>query len=684
MAGVLKIALLAATTLTCAGVAFAQQSPKPATPAAPASTAAPAAAPTAAPAASPTAAPATAAAGDDSALVERGAYLARAADCMPCHTGDPKKPYAGNLSFNTPFGVMYSVNITSDPTYGIGTWSFADFKDALHNGVRKDGAFLYPAMPFDSYTGIPEEDLKALWAFVRRIPAIAEPRKPNELAFPFNVRLGLLAWRELFFDAAYFKTTADKSAEWNRGAYLAEVLGHCSDCHTPRNLMGAVKQKQHFLGADIDGYWAPSIDAAQLKKDGWTKDTLVKFFTDGSAPGKTSVFGPMAEVVRESLAYLTPADREALVTYLLDSPPPRDEPAPQAASPLSPADFQVGATLYVDNCAPCHQSKGSGSTNIIPPLAGNPAVTADEPYNVIMAILGGLPSGGTYGPMPSFAGRLSDAQVATLANYVRSSWGNGAPANATASMVSAWRATANVPDYGTQQASAFDCPKVGGAPGSDGPDPAAVAAITKMMQGGERSPQMLANTYKASDTDASPGTVVDALTAAYCPVVATANLPDWQKGAELRRFTLQVAEAVSPAAAALPMAPVTIIWASPTGTSLVARQPTNMATKLTCPAPDGKLVPKALVDAAISLVGKATPPVSGDAAAQFATTLAQQNPKARRSDVANALITAYCPLVLAQPNGSIANQYALMTGFGQQVVQTLQLQAPQFSAGMPK
>ncbi|MEW6122161.1 MAG: c-type cytochrome [Pseudomonadota bacterium] len=651
MAGFKKLALLAATVAGFAAPAFAQSAPPAGQPA------------------------------DDAALVDRGAYLARAADCMPCHTGDPKKPYAGNLAFNTPFGTMFSVNITSDPTYGIGTWTFDDFKNALHNGVRKDGAFLYPAMPFDAYTGISDDDLKALWAFVRRIPAVAEPRKPNELSFPFNVRLGLLAWRELFFDAAYWKATPGKSDQWNRGAYIAEVLGHCSDCHTPRNLMGAVKQKQHFLGADIDGFWAPSIDTAQLKKDGWTKDTLVQFFTNGSVPGKTEVFGPMAEVVRESLAYLTPADREALVTYLLDSPPPKDVPAPQAASPL-PADvFQRAAQSYVDNCAPCHGAGGAGNANVIPSLKDNPAVVAAEPYNVIMAVLGGLPAGGTYGPMPSFAGRLSDQQVADLVNYVRTSWHNGGLANATPAMVAAWRATANVPDYGTQQASAFDCPKVGGAPGNTGPDAQAVAALTKMMQGGERQTRVLIAAYQNAASDTSAGTVVDALTAAYCPVVAQTQLPDWQKAGELHRFTLQVAAAISEGLPGASMPPVSTIWATPTGTSLVARQPTQIAAQLTCPDPNNaKLVPKALVDAAVTLVGKPAIPVTGDAATRFATTLLQQNPKARRADVANALIVAYCPLVTAKPNTVVAEQYSLLTNFGQQVVQTLQLGAPQFNA----
>ncbi len=617
---------------------------------------------------------------DDSALVARGEYLARAGDCMPCHSGDPKKPYAGGLSFATPFGVMYSVNITSDKTNGIGTWTYEDFKGAVHDGIRKDGAYLYPAMPFDAYTGIVEDDLKALWAFVRRIPAIPQPNRDNALSFPFNVRLGLLAWRELFFEAAYFQPTAGKSDTWNRGAYLVETLGHCSDCHSPRNFMGAVKQKHLFQGSDIDGYFAPDISSAALAKT-WNKDNLPQFLRTGSAPGKTSVFGPMAEVVHESLAYLTPTDIDAMVTYLLDSPPPKLKPAPELASPLSAEAYKRASTAYIDNCAPCHQAKGTGQGVAIPPLVGNPAVIASEPYNVIMAVLGGLPAGGTYGAMPSFAGRLSDQQVSDLANYVRTSWGNKASPNATPAMVAAWRATANVPDYGTQSASAFSCPKVGGAPGNTGPDASVVASLTQMMQGGSRAIDKLADAYKATASDTSPGAVVDALTAAYCPVVAATQLPDWQKYGELRRWTLQVAAAISPAVAAIPMPDVPVIWAVPAGTGLVGREPRNLSTKLACPANDGKQVPKPLADAAVSLLGTVKPPIAGEAVKTFAVTLAQQNPKARRADVANALILAYCPAVAALPGNSIAEQNNLLNSYGQQVINTLQLlPAPSMAA----
>jgi mono/diheme cytochrome c family protein len=419
---------------------------------------------------------------DDSALVSRGEYLARAADCMPCHTGDKAKPYAGGLALNTPFGALYSVNITSDPATGIGKWTYAQFKKALHDGIRADGAYLYPAMPFDAYTGIADDDLKALWAYVRRIPAVKAPNPDNQLSFPFNIRLGLLAWRELFFAPAEFKPAPGKSDEWNRGAYLVEALGHCTDCHSPRNIMGAVKGKAQFTGAEIDGFYAPDITSKALAKS-WTKDNLVQFLKSGSAPQKTSVFGPMADVVHDGLADLTDPDLAAMATYLLDSPPPPAMPAPQRLSPLPADTYQRAAKLYVDNCAACHQDHGTGTPGSIPPLAGNPAVTAAEPYNVIAVMLQGLPASGSYGAMPSFAGRLSDRQVADLANYVRTSWGNQAAPNTSPSMVAAWRATVKVPAYGTEAAAAFSCPWVGGAPGVAGPDAQAVAGLSAMLQG---------------------------------------------------------------------------------------------------------------------------------------------------------------------------------------------------------
>ncbi|MCS0495270.1 c-type cytochrome [Ancylobacter sp. MQZ15Z-1] len=609
---------------------------------------------------------------DDSALVARGEYLARAADCMPCHTSDPNKPFAGGLGLKTPFGTLYSVNITSDKATGIGTWSYEDFRRALHDGIRKDGAYLYPAMPFDAYTGITEDDLKALWAYVRRIPAVDAPNPENGLVFPFDVRLGMLAWRELFFRPAFFTPTPGKSDAWNRGAYLVEALGHCSDCHSPRDVMGAIKGKAAFTGAEIDGFYAPDIASAALARS-WTKDTLVEFFKTGSAPHKTLVFGPMAEVVRDSLSRLTDADLAAMATYLLDSPPPPDMPAPQKASPLPPEVYARASKIFIDNCAACHQQQGTGLLGAIPSLAHNPAVTAAEPYNVITVVLQGLPADGRYGAMPSFAGRLSDEQIAELANYVRTSWGNDGAPNATAKMVATWRETQKVPDYGTQAASAFDCAEVGGAPGASGPDPKAVAAISSVLQGGDVDVDAMVNSYEAAAPDASPAQVVDALMAAYCPVVAAGGGDDYHKLAKLRRFTLQAAAAAAAPTAATPFPPVPVVWAVQAGTSLVSRAPKSLAGPLSCPADNGKLVPKALVADASGLIGTPTLPVEGSAGAGWAKALAKKDPKAHLAALANALIIAYCRVVADAPGLEAAQQHDYVESFGQQVIQTLQL-----------
>jgi mono/diheme cytochrome c family protein len=527
-------------------------------------------------------------------------------------------------------------------------------------------------MPFDAFTRIGEDDLEALWAYVRRIPPVKAPNPQNQLSFPFDVRLGMLAWRELFFSPGYFKPAAGKSAEWNRGAYLVEALAHCSDCHSPRNIMGAIKGKALFTGSEVDGFYAPDIASGALAKT-WTKDNLAQFLKTGSSPQRGSVFGPMADVIRDSLSHLTDPDVAAIVTYLFDSPPPPDMPAPQKLSPLAPAVYHRAAKLYIDNCAACHQPHGTGVSGAIPPLAGNPAVTAREPYDVIAAVLEGLPAGGTYGAMPSFAGRLSDDEIADLANYLRTSWGNQADPNTSARMIAAWRATVPVPDFGTQAAVAFDCPRVGGAPGVGGPQPTAVASLSAMLQGGNRNVPELVAAYERMASGATPSDTVNALVSAYCPVVAASGAPTYRKYAELRRFSLQAAAAVSPQAAAGQFPPVDIIWATPAGRSFVARLPGPFSGKITCPADDGKLVPKELVTKAAAALGKPKLPVGGVATVALTTRFATQNPKAIPADLANALIAAYCPVVTTGRSIDTAERFSWLEGFGEQVIQTLQM-----------
>jgi hypothetical protein len=267
---------------------------------------------------------------------------------------------------------------------------------------------------------------------------------------------------------------------------------------------------------------------------------------------------------------------------------------------------------------------------------------------------------------------LSDSQIADLANYVRTSWGNKAAPNATAGMVAAWRPTANVPDYGTQAAAAFRCPAVGGGPGSAGPNPRAVAGLAAMIQAGDRRIVDLAASYQREAPDAGSTEIVDALMAAYCPVVAASDAPTYQKIAELRRFGMQAEAAVLQPASASVYPEVDVIWATPVGHTLVYREPQPFASKLACPANDGKLVPRDLVNKAAALLGKPSLPISGDAAAQLASDFATQNAKAAPANLANALTTAYCTAVTSNTSVEQALQRAWMQDFSAQVIQRLQ------------
>jgi len=617
-------------------------------------------------------------AASDDDLVKRGEYVAKAADCMPCHTGPDGKAFAGGLGLNTPFGVIYSPNITSDKTTGIGGWTYDQFEGAVRNGIRADGAYLYPAMPFDAYTLIEDDDLKALWAYISQIEAVEQEKPENGLSFPFNVRLGMLAWRELFFTDMRFKPAASKSEEWNRGAYLVEALGHCADCHTPRNMLGGLKTGEQYSGAEIDHWFAPDIESDALAKlDGWTQPQLVEFLRQGSDARKSTVFGPMAEVIHDSLSQLTDQDVTAIAAYLLDRPADaQGAPSPAQVSPLPAAVHARAATLYVDNCLTCHQEKGGGQSNAVPPLAGNPAVIAGEPYNVVMAVLEGLPSDGTYGAMPSFAGRLDNQQIADLANYVRTSWGNDAPPNATASMVAAWRAAAAVPPVGTESAERFDCPAVGGAPGAAGPDPSTIDALADELSGGASAnvPQLVAE-YESAAGVKDVADVVNGLVAAYCPILAKKDLAVPEKQAALRRFATEVATAVSDAGADGAVPPRSIIWAIPIGRSLSLRQPTGDAATFACPADDGKAVPAALSAQARTLLGTPDLPLPARDIDKLTDSLSDKQKDARPADVANALILAYCTQVAAHGKADVAEKRTAMNTFAQEVVQVLQTKA---------
>jgi mono/diheme cytochrome c family protein len=372
------------------------------------------------------------------AQVQRGEYLARAGDCISCHTANGGQPLAGGARLNTPFGYMLAPNITPDPESGIGLYSADDFYRALHDGVNRAGEDMYPAMPYDFYTEVTRVDIDAIYAYLRTVTPVYHVVDVNHLAFPFDERWTMGAWRELYFTEGTFRPDRAKSAAWNRGAYLVEGLGHCSDCHSPRNLLGAIDKSKDFEGAVVDGWFALDLtDDITTGLGAWTIDDIATYLKTGAFKGRTTAIGPMAEVVRNSLRYLTDLDLRAIAEYLKSIPP---DSSLRAGRHRFDRMRTQGANLYVDHCMACHQARGSGVPGVFPPLAGNGAVLAPDPADILKVILRGIPPQNGRTPMPSFANKMSDQQIAALANYVRTSWGNAGAPNITSSMVADLRA----------------------------------------------------------------------------------------------------------------------------------------------------------------------------------------------------------------------------------------------------
>jgi mono/diheme cytochrome c family protein len=609
----------------------------------------------------------------DPALVDRGRYLAKAADCMPCHTSGSDKPFAGGLKMDTPFGAIYSPNITPDPETGIGKWSFDDFRNAVHAGIRADGKYLYPAMPFDAFAKINEGDLQAMWAYFRSLPPTRQQNRANDLSFPFNIRTGMLVWRTLFFSERPLSPDPQKDAQWNRGAYLVEALGHCGDCHTPRNLMGATIASKRFQGTQIDQWYAPDITAETLANvNRWDQAKLVAFLRSGSAANSTSL-GPMQEVVHDSLSSLTASDLDAMATYLLDGRGGEGAPKPTPVAKLAPAVEKHAAELYADNCASCHQTNGQGVAGSVPPLASNPAVVARRPYNVLAAVLQGLPARANVMAMPSFAGALNDADVANLANYLRTSWGNQSAPSATPDMVATWRSSLSLPLYADNAARTFDCPTVGQG-GDPGLDPAMIAAMSAEMAQRFMPYATLVREYKAQRPDAGMTDIVNNLVAAYCPVVAQNGASDQAKSATLKRFALNLTAYLADQSVGDVGPNVPIIWAVAVGYSLAEREPLPQS-KLDCPANDNSRVPQALVTVAGQIADKPDLNFAARDAIAQADAMFSGNPGAKPANLANALILSFCRGVMALPGVGEPEKLAGVMRYGQEVIEALQAKA---------
>jgi mono/diheme cytochrome c family protein len=363
-------------------------------------------------------------------LVQRGAYLARAGNCMGCHTARGGDPYAGGRGIDTPFGTVYSTNLTPDAATGIGDWSAGHFWRALHNGRSRDGRLLSPAFPYTNTTLVTRADADAIYLYLRSLAPVAQPRREHSLRFPFGTQAALAVWRALYFRAEAFSPDSARSEAWNRGAYLVRGLGHCNACHGQRNALGATGGTLDLNGGliPVQNWYAPSLsDPHEAGVSDWPIEDVVTLLKTGVSP-RASVLGPMAEVVAGSTQHLSDGDLRAMADYLRSLKPMVSRAAVAASSRPSSGD---GAKLYKQHCAGCHGESGEGVAGIYPALAGNRAVTMASPANLVRVVMEGGFAPSTPGNprpfgMPPFAGVLGDEETAAVLSHVRSAWGNAA------------------------------------------------------------------------------------------------------------------------------------------------------------------------------------------------------------------------------------------------------------------
>lgn len=371
------------------------------------------------------------AAADSASYVEvaRGRALATAGDCVTCHTASEGAPFAGGLALQTPFGAIMTPNITPDNATGIGHWLADDFARAMHEGRRPDGTHLYPAFPYPYFTKVTRPDLDAIYAYLRTLPPVTNSVNRSTLPFPFNIRLSASAWNTLFFRPGTFVPERKQSAEFNRGAYLIEGVGHCGACHTPSNAFGASKAGKQLEGNQIDNWTAPNItNHMHVGLGEWSIDDIVQYLKTGQT-ATTLASGPMKDLIENSTSKMPDADLRAMAVYLKErgtagSPPRR-------ALPASDPRMQVGEAIYVDTCSACHASNGRGVEHIFPKLAGGAMAMQDDPASLIRVVIAGGRAAATderptAPAMPALGFRLNDAQVAAVVTYVRNSWDNAA------------------------------------------------------------------------------------------------------------------------------------------------------------------------------------------------------------------------------------------------------------------
>ena len=365
--------------------------------------------------------------------VARGAYLARVGDCMLCHTARGGAPFAGGRAIATPFGTVYSSNLTPDAATGLGRWSAAHFRRALHQGRSRDGRLLYPVFPYPHTTRVTDADADLLFDYLRSLPPVNQPDREHRLRFPYNTQAALAVWRALYFRPEPFRPDPARPPEWNRGAYLVQGLAHCGACHTARNALGGVRDALDLSGGLIpmQNWYAPALTSpAEAGLADWRVEDIVQLLQTGTSP-RATVSGPMAEVVMHSTQYIDPTDLRAMAVYLKSLPQVGTDTDPREVQRAGIPLLARGSKLYGTHCAACHGESGTGVAGAYPALAGNRAVTMPATENLVQIVLnGGFPPATQGNPrpfgMPPFATTLSDGDVAAVLTFIRSAWGNRA------------------------------------------------------------------------------------------------------------------------------------------------------------------------------------------------------------------------------------------------------------------
>ena len=372
----------------------------------------------------------------DFGQIERGRYLTIAGDCAACHTVPGNgHAFAGGRPVETPFGTLIAPNITPDPQTGIGAWTDQEFVDALTKGTGRHGTRLYPAMPYTYYTKLSRDDALAIRAYLNTIPAVHNPVQSDRLPFPFNMRWTLAVWDALFFKSGAFHPDPNRSAEWNRGAFLAEGPGHCGMCHTPKNFLGADETGKRLRGYALQGWFAPDItDDPRRGLGGWSVGDIVAYLKTGHN-WSSAASGPMSETLNLSTSKMSDADLKAIAVYLKDQKTAgggNKTAAVASADPPARPTMISGEHIYADECSGCHMANGNGSAGLFPALNGSAVVQQIDPTTVLHVVLRGALSVGTApaptaAAMPQFGWLLNDGQVAAVVTYIRNAWGNSAP-----------------------------------------------------------------------------------------------------------------------------------------------------------------------------------------------------------------------------------------------------------------